>query len=45
MTVAALFGPGGLLFALPGYAVSKVVAVYVYRFLRERSEDAEKPVA
>jgi predicted PurR-regulated permease PerM len=45
LVVSALFGPIGLLFAIPGYAVSKVVAVHVYRFLRKRSEDAEKPVA
>ncbi len=45
LVVGSLFGPIGLLFAIPGYAVSKVVAVHVYRFLRQRSEDAEKPVA
>ncbi|WP_309120569.1 AI-2E family transporter [Paenibacillus sp.] len=45
LVVGSLFGPIGLLFAIPGYAVSKVVAVHMYRFVRQRSDDEEKPVA
>ncbi|HZG85568.1 AI-2E family transporter [Paenibacillus sp.] len=39
LVVGTLIGPVGLLFAIPGYAVLKIVAVYAMRWMRKGPED------
>ncbi|MBM7646397.1 putative PurR-regulated permease PerM [Scopulibacillus daqui] len=38
LTAGNLFGIGGLILAVPGYAVLKVIAVHLYRFIRLHSD-------
>ncbi|NOU91781.1 AI-2E family transporter [Paenibacillus sp. LMG 31456] len=40
--IGTIVGPIGLLFAVPGYAICKVVIVYIYRFIRLRNEEIHR---